>query len=34
MVQRPSSVRQLFPLKDFFSKTTRLISTKFGRKHL
>jgi len=25
--------RQLFPLNDFFSRTTRPISTKLGRKH-
>jgi len=31
---RPSSVRrQLFPLNDFFSRTTTPISTKLGRKH-
>jgi len=29
-----SVVHQLFPLNNFFSKTTRLISTKFDRKHL
>jgi len=34
MAQRPSSVRrQCFPLNDFFSRTTRPISTKLGRKH-
>jgi len=34
MAQRLSSIwRQLFPLKDFFSRTTRPISTKHGRKH-
>jgi len=33
MAQRPSVRRQLFPLNDFFSKTTRPISTKLGRKH-
>jgi len=33
VVRRPS-VSQLFSLNDFFSKTTKLISTKFGRKHL
>jgi len=31
MVQRPSIWCQLFPLNDFFSKTTRPISTKLGR---
>jgi len=31
---QPSSVRrQLFPLNDFFSRTTRPISNKLGRKH-
>jgi len=30
---RPSVLRQLFPLNDFFSRTTRPISTKLGRKH-
>jgi len=31
---RPSSVRrQLFPLNDFFSRTTGPISTKLGREH-
>jgi len=30
----PSSIQlHLFPLNDFFSKTTRPISTKVGRKH-
>jgi len=33
MAQRPSVRRQLFPLKDFFSRTTRPISIKLGRKH-
>jgi len=33
MVQRPSSVGQLFPLNDFFSTTTWPISTEVGRKH-
>jgi len=34
MAQRQSSVRrQLFPLNDFFSRTTRPISTKRGKKH-
>jgi len=33
-VLHPSVVRhQLFPLTDFFSRTTRPISTKLGRKH-
>jgi len=33
-VRRMSSVRrQLFPLNDFFSRTTRPISTKLGRNH-
>jgi len=31
MAHRPSIIR---PLNDFFSKTTSLISTKFGRKYL
>jgi len=30
---RLSVRRQLFPLNDFFSRTTRPISTKLGRKH-
>jgi len=30
---RPSVRRQLFPLNDFFLRTTRPISTKHGRKH-
>jgi len=34
MVQRPSVRRQLFPLNDFFSRTTKPISTKLGRKHV
>jgi len=33
MAQRPSVRRQLFSLNDFFSRTTRPISTKFRRKH-
>jgi len=33
-VRRPSVRFQLFPLNDFFSRTTRPISTKFGRKHV
>jgi len=34
MAQHPSSVRrQLFPLNDFFSRTTWPISTKLCRKH-
>jgi len=33
MAQRPSVRRQLFPLNNFFSRTTRPISTKLGRKH-
>jgi len=33
MAQRPSVRRQLFPLNDFFSRTTTPISTKLGRKH-
>jgi len=35
-MSRPSSVvrPQTLPLNDFFSKTTELISTKFGRQHL
>jgi len=32
-VHRPSVGRQLFPLNDFFSRTTRPITTKLGRKH-
>jgi len=32
-VRRPSVRNQLFPLNDFFSRTTRPISTKVGRKH-
>jgi len=31
MAQRPSVRRQLFPLNDFFPRTTRPISTKLGR---
>jgi len=26
--------RQLFPLNDFFSRTTRPVSTKLGKKHV
>jgi len=33
MAQHLSVQRQLFPLNDFFSRTTRPISTKRGRKH-
>jgi len=38
MAQHPSIRRlsvwhQLFPLNDFFSRTSRPISTQFGRKH-
>jgi len=29
----PSVRRQLFPLNDFFSRTTKPISTKLGKKH-
>jgi len=33
-LQKSSSHEPLVPLNDFISKTTRLISTKFRRKHL
>jgi len=34
IAQHPSSIQcQLYPLNDFFSRTTRPISTRLGRKH-
>jgi len=33
MAQRPYVRHQIFPLNDFFSRTTRPIATKHGRKH-